>query len=244
MQKSIKVALTIIFGLFALPALTFGLYLLVCSIRVHTTNVYYVEYPYLAAAFFFMLLGAAIVCCVCYAAWRRSFYGLLFGVGVILGLATMAYIPDGIPHADRSMIEDSNYMSRVKSFLEVWHNLNRRFPKNEAEFSEAMKSGPASWQNRVESLPTLSFYSQGGHRLPYEFVVVNDSTGPKLDSVSSCPGVIYYAVSSDQQQYWVTMTGLHDDVSRTASLKRWVDRPDQKPMVLSSSGSNSPIQNQ
>jgi hypothetical protein len=241
MQKSIKVALTVIFGLFALPALTFGLYLVTCSIRIHTTNVYYVEYPYLAAASVFVVLGAAIFRCVLYAAWRRSFYGSLFGVGVIFGLATMAYIPDGIPHVDRSMIGDSNYMSSVKSFLGVWRDVNRRFPKNETEFSEAMKSGPAAWQNRVESPPTLSFYSQGGHRLPYEIVVVNDASGPQLDNVSNRPGVIYYAVSSDQQQYWVTMTGLHNDASRTATLKRWVDRPDEKPVVLSSSGWNLPF---
>ncbi len=241
MRRSIKVVLTIVFGLFAFPALIFGFYLVTCSIRIHTTNVYYVEYPYLAAASVFVLLGAGILLCVFFAAWRRSFYGLLFAVAAILGLATLTYIPDGIPHVDRSMIEDSNYMSSVKSFLEVWHDKNRRFPKNEAEFSEAMESGPAAWQNRVASPPVMSFYSQGGHRLPYEIVVVNDASGPRLDNVSERPGLIYYAVSSDQQQYWVTMTGLADETSRTAALKRWVDRLDMEIVILSSSGWNDPL---
>jgi hypothetical protein len=42
-----------------------------------------------------------------------------------------------------SMIEDSNYTSSVHSFLGVWYEVNRRFPKNEAEFNAALKIGPA-----------------------------------------------------------------------------------------------------
>ena len=78
-----------------------------------------------------------------------------------------------------------------------------------------------------KSPPTESFYSQRGHRLPYQIVVVNDASGPRLDNVSDRPGVIYYAVSSDQQQYWVTMTGLLKDTSSTATLKRLIDRPNE-----------------
>jgi len=236
MQKSIRVALTIFFGLFALPALIFGLYLVACLLRIHTTSFYYVEYPYLAVASAFIALGAGILYCAMYGAWRRSFYGVLFAVGVILGLATTVYIPDGIPHVDRSMIGDFNYMSRVRSFLGVWHDANHRFPKDEAEFLDAMKKGPEAWQNRISTLPVQSFYSQSGHRLPYQIIVVNDASGPRLQNVSDRPGVIYYAVSSDQQQYWVTMTGLHKDMSRSATLKRLIDRPDQKLLIVTPSG--------
>jgi hypothetical protein len=48
MKKSVRAVVTILFGLFALPALIFGFYLVACSARIHTTEVYYVEYPYLA----------------------------------------------------------------------------------------------------------------------------------------------------------------------------------------------------
>jgi hypothetical protein len=212
MRRRIRVALTIFFGLFALPALIFGLYLVACSIRIHTTNFYYVKYPYLALALAFIALGAGILYCVTYGAWRRSFYGLLFAVGVILRLATIVYIPDGMPHVQRSMVEDSNYLSTAHSFFGVWHDANRRFPKGEVEFVDAMTRGPEAWQNRVQSPPVLSFYSQSGHRLPYE-IVVNDAAGPRLQNVSDRPGVIYYAVSSDQQHYWVTIASLYNSIN-------------------------------
>ena len=240
MKKSVRAVVTILFGLFALPALIFGFYLVACSARIHTTEVYYVEYPYLAAGSALVALGAGIFCCAFYGASRGGFYRLLLPVGAVLGLATMVYIPDGIPHVHRSMIQDSNYLSTVHSFLGVWHDANHRFPKNEAEFSDALKRGPETWQNRVKSPPTESFYSQRGHRLPYQIVVVNGASGPRLDNVSDRPGVIYYAVSSDQQQYWVTMTGLLKDTSSTATLKRLIDRPNEKFVVVSPSGYEYP----
>ena len=240
MQKSVRVVLTILFGFFALPSLIFGLYLIACSVRIHTTEDYYVEYPYLAVGSALMLLGAGIFYCALYGASRTGFYRLLLPVGALLGLATMVYIPDGIPHVHRSMIQDFNYMSSVRSFLGVWHDANHRFPKNEAEFLDALKRGPEIWQNRLKTPPTESFYSQRGHRLPYQIVVLNDASGPRLDNVSDRPGVIYYAVSIDQQQYWVTMTGLLKDTSSTATLKRLIDRPDEKLLVVSPSGYDYP----
>ena len=149
MQKSVRVVVTILFGIFALPALIFGFYLVACSVRIHTTEVYYVEYPYLAVGSGLVMLGAGIFCCALYGASRRGFYRLLLPVGSVLGLATMVYIPDGIPHVHRSMIQDSNYLSSVHSFLGVWHDANHRFPKNEAEFSDAQAVTPGQGQTVV-----------------------------------------------------------------------------------------------
>jgi hypothetical protein len=235
MPKIVSVVVTTFFRLFALPALVFGLYLIACSVRTHISEVYYVEYPYLAVGSALMALGAGIFCCALYGASRRGLYKLLLPIGAVLGLATMVYIPDGIPHVERSMIQDSNYLSTVHSFLGVWHDANHRFPKNEAEFSDALKRGPEAWQNRLEPLPAESAYSQRGHRIPYQIVVVSDAPGPRLDKVSDRPGV-YYAVSSDQQQYWITMTGLLKDTSSTATLKRMIDKPQEKLLVVSPSG--------
>jgi len=241
MRKTIRVALTVFFGLFALPALIFGLYLVACSIRIHTTNVYYVEYPYLAVASAFVALGVGIFYCAVQAAWRSSFYGLLYAVGVLSGLATMVYIPDGIPHVHRSMIEDFNYMSSVRSFLSVWQDQHHRFPENETEFIDALKRGPEAWQNRIQSPPLQSCYGQDGHRLSYQIVILNDASGPRLQNISDRPGVIYYAVSSDKERYWVTMTGLHQDTARIATLKRMIDRPDQKLLIATPSGYDYPV---
>jgi hypothetical protein len=76
---------TILFGLFALPALIFGFYLVACSVRIHTTEVSYVEYPYLAVGSGLVMLGAGIFSC----AWswfktlttcRASIHSSVFGM--------------------------------------------------------------------------------------------------------------------------------------------------------------------
>jgi hypothetical protein len=207
---------------------------------VLVTNVYYVEYAYFATALLFIALGTVGLFCVVYGAWRRNFYGLLFVIAIVIGLATMVYIPDGIPHVTRSMVADSNYMFRLRRFLGAWYQANHTFPKNEAEFNYAMKNGPAVLQDGMELPPAQSPYSQRGDRLSYQLVVVNDTSGPRLDNVSDRPGVIYYCVSSDRQQYWVTMTGLHENTSRGATLKRISDLPDERPFIVTASGNDYP----
>jgi hypothetical protein len=240
MSKSrtiVRVILTILFGIFSLPALIFGLYLFACWIRIHMTDVYYVEYPYLPASLIYLAVGAIILVSAVYGAWRRSFYGLLFAIPVMVGLATMVYLPDGQPH-DNSMMADTNYLSSVNSFFRVWYETNHKFPANQTEFYEALKSGPAAWQYRVESPSQLSFYSRSGVRLPYEIVVATDVTGPRIDNASDRPGVIYYCVSRDQQQFWVTMTGLNQDLSHKASLEiGW----DDKVRIVTAAGKDYPV---
>ena len=231
-RKSIRVLLTLFFGIFALPELIFGTYLFACWIRIHTTSVYYVEYPYLASASILIAVGLLSLFGVVYGAWRRSFFGLLFAATVMLGLVTMVAIPDAIPHVMRSMPSDSNYLSAVGSFFRVWYEAHHSFPKDGPEFIEALKTGPVAWQYRVKSPPSMSFYSQNGVRLPYQVVVINNASGPRFDNLSDRPGVIYYSVTSDRQQFWVTMTGLGTDVSERATIKKAADQPHEKPWLI------------
>jgi hypothetical protein len=56
-RKTVRVFLAAVSGLFSLPALIFGSYLFVCWIRIHTMDVFYVEYPYLLAVFVFGGIG-------------------------------------------------------------------------------------------------------------------------------------------------------------------------------------------
>jgi hypothetical protein len=240
-SRTSRVALNVVFGVFSLPALVFGLYLFACWLRIHTTDVYYVQYPYLRASLAFFAVAACSLLCSVYGAWRRSLYGLLFAIPLLLGLAAMVYIPDGTPHVQRSMVADTNYLSSVNSFFRVWYEANHRFPANAAEFNDALKSGPAAWQNRVKSPSTWSFYSHRGVPLPYELVVVTSATGPRIDDVSDRPGVVYYCVSSDQQEFWVTMTALSEDVARTATLKRVADLPYEKVWLVKAAGKDYPV---
>ena len=238
---AIGVVLTVLFGLFSLPQLIFGLYLLNCWFRIHTAAVYYLEYPYLLAALIWVCVAAMSVASVLYAAWRRSFYGLLFCFPLLVGMASMVLIPDAYPHDTRSGIADFNYLSSVNSFLRIWYEAHHSFPANETEFREALARGPAAWQYRVQAPPADSCYGRSGARLPYEIVVVTNANGPRIDNLSERPAVIYYSVSGDHQEFWATMTALQHEVAPTASLKKVVDRPDAKGFVVGAAGKDYPV---
>jgi hypothetical protein len=239
----VAVTLTVVFGLLSLPPLIFGLYLLFCLFRMHTAAVYYVEYPYLLAALIWTTVGAVCFFSTLFGAWRRSFYGLLFCLPLVIGLGSLVTIPDAKPHL-RSMTTDANYLSSVNSFFRVWYEANHRFPANEPEFRDALMKGPAAWQYRVQSPPSISHYSRNGERLRYEIVVVANANGPRIDNPSERPGVIYYCVSANQQEFWVTMTTLQNDVEPAASLKRLALRWDGTVWVVAAAGKDYPTHKQ
>lgn len=239
--KWLRVALAVPAGLLSLPPTIFGLYFLVCWIRIHTSNVYYVDYAYLPAASVFITIGLISVLCTGISVARRSYFGLGFALPLLLGLATMVYIPDGTPHIQRSMVRDSDYMSSINSFLRVWYESHQSFPKDESEFLDAMRTGPAAWQNRVQAPPAMSEYAKRGARLPYKIVLVQNARGPRMDNLADDPGVIYYCVSADRQQFWATMTGLYKDVSRSATLSRVADIPDGKARLATAQGKDYPV---
>ena len=236
-RKISRVVLGVIAGVFSLPALIFGGYFFVCWFRIHTTDVFYVEYPYFLAGCVSLGIGALCAFCTVYAIRYRSFYGLLFIGPLVFGFAMLVYIPNGTPHVRRSMMDDSNYLWKVHSFFRVWYETHRAFPKDQTEFLDALRTGPAFWQNRVQSPSRQSDYGQRGHNLPYEIVIIDNASGPRLNDVSTRPGVIYYFLSEDRQQYWVTMTGLHEDVAKVAAIRTIADRPDrEQPQIVTASG--------
>lgn len=225
----LKVSLSVLLGLFSVPALGYGGYLLVCWFRIHTSNVYYADYPYAVTGLAFFGIGLFGLWASLHGVWRRSFYGLLFVFPVFLGLAAMVEIPDLLPH-EFSAVADSNYLSDVRAFFRVWYEDNHRFPANESEFNDALFKGPAARQYSVGPAPA-SRYKERGNLLPYKVVVITDANGPRLANVSQRPGVIYYCVSRDLQEFWVTMTGLQSDFDSTASLRRVVTQQDEIQVV-------------
>ncbi|MGB9074152.1 MAG: hypothetical protein WCC22_16055 [Terriglobales bacterium] len=237
-----KATLFIMSGLFSVPTLGYGGYLLACWIRIHTSNIYYADYWYATIGLAFVAVGLLSLCAALYGASRRSFYGLLFVAPVFLGLSAMINIPELLPHA-YSSIADSNYLSGVRAFLEDWYENNHRFPTNESEFQEALRKGPAAWQYRVDPVPA-SRYMQRGSQLPYQIVVVTNANAPKTADVSRRPGVVYYCVSSDLQEFWVTMTRLQSDLAVAASLKPFADRPEEEYWVVHAAGHDYPARKQ
>ena len=178
-----------------------------------------------AARFSALLVGASL---------ESASLPLLFGFG------TMIYIPDGTPHVQKCLIDDSNYVGSVQPFFRAWYESHHSFPKDKTEFLDALRTGPAAWQYRVSAPPTLSDYSKRGVRLPYEVIVVQNASGPQTDHFSERPGVIYYWIANDQQRFWVTMTELTEDVSRSASLKM-LSLPRPNPYVIAVDSGDYPI---
>lgn len=243
MNKPLKIALklllTLVFGIFTLPAAGFGLYLGWRSLCIHLSDVYYADYSYIGVAFIFLTVGLISLWATWFGAWRRSFRGTLFLVPLLVGLASAEIIPNVLPHGFSS-VADTNYLSCVHSFFRVWYEDHHRFPATESEFRTAMIQGPAAWQGRLSPTPT-SEYKQRGVPLPYEIVVEPNAIGPRLENASQRPGVIYYCVAADLQEFWVTMTSLPADVSPAATIRHIADIPDEPVQLIHADGRDYPM---
>jgi hypothetical protein len=209
----LKMLSSVLLGFLSIPMLGSGGYLLVCWFRIHTSNVYYVDYPYVTTALACLGIGLISLWATLYGVWRRSFYGILFVIP-ILELVATHIILEPSPHVV-SLAADTQYLSYVHSSVRVWYENNHRFPASEAEFSEGLRAAP------------MSQYKQRGNPLQYEFVVMTDANGPKVASVSQRPGTIYYCVSKNLQEFWVTMTRLQSDVAPTAYLQPVANLPEE-----------------
>lgn len=142
----------------------------------------------------------------------------------------MVLIPE-VPPLKPSMLADSDYLSDVRSFFRVWYEDKHRFPANEVEFREALANGPAAWGYRVLPVPA-SEYRKGSKSLPDEIVVETNAIGPRLQNMSQRPGVVYYCVTEDLQEFWVTMTAQQEDYGSSSCIKRVGGQPTAEVMVI------------
>ncbi len=238
----LKGLFSVFLGLFSIPTIGYGGYLFWCWVRIHTSSVYYADYWYASTALAFLGLGFLSLWATLYGVWRRSFKGFLFAIPILTGLAAMVNIPNLPPHGFSS-IADTNYLSAVNAFFRVWYEDHHRFPANESEFREALWKGPAAWQYRVGPAPA-SRYKQRRDSLPYEIVVATNANGPRVTDFSQRPGVVYYCVSSDLQEFWVTMTSLRSDVASAAYIRHIADLQDEPLELVHAAGRDYPVKKQ
>ncbi|MGA7626735.1 MAG: hypothetical protein WCA91_24475 [Candidatus Acidiferrales bacterium] len=232
----LKILHSLFLALFSVPLIGYGCYLCWCWIRIHLTPAYYGSYEYATIGLILFGLGSLNLWACLYGVWRRSFHGLLFAAPVLIGLASAVHIPCITPRWS-SYITDSTYLSHLDRSLCGWHQDNRRFPANESEFREALEKGARHYS---DSHTPLSNYNQGGQPLPYEIIVVNNAGGPRVNDVTKRPGVIYYCVSSDLQEFWVTMTSLRSIVAPAAYLRYLADSPERGLSLVHGAGAASP----
>lgn len=231
----LRVLHSALLGVFCLPTLIYGGYLLYCWIKVHTSDVYYTNYWYGTAALIFLSAGAISLAATWFATWRRSFYGMLVAVPIILGLAAMVEIPNTGPRAN-SMIADSNYVSMLRFSLQDWYENKEEFPANEDEFRDAMAKGAIEWKATSKENAPTSAYLRKGEVVPYDVTVEKNARGPRVSNVSQRPGTVHYCVSQDLQEYWLTMTELQGDFGKAASVKRMGGQPHDEVLILHASG--------
>jgi hypothetical protein len=169
----------------------FGGWLLTVWITIQVRNTVYLEYPYLRAGVGFFTLGVIALLCIAYATrWRRA-WSALFVFPVLAGLWTMVAVPDIIPYD----LKSSAHIHNLVNELELFRKQTGRFPDRESALSAAVLQEPSS-------------YYQKGRQLPFRTVVVPNATGPFLDNPGAEPGVIFCAVSTDQQEAWLTGTEI------------------------------------
>jgi len=80
MRIVLRVLASALLGFFSIPVIGYGGYLLVCWFRIHTSNVYYADYPYATAALVWISVGSTCLWATLHGVWRRSFYGSLLVV--------------------------------------------------------------------------------------------------------------------------------------------------------------------
>lgn len=239
-RSALRGLTSLFLGLFSIPSLGYGVYLAWCWVRVHTSDIYYADYGYARAALAFLGFGLIGLWATFYGVWRRSFYGVLLVVPILIGITVMVAIPNVLPRG-YSCMADSNYFSDVNAFLRVWYETHHRFPADVSEFGDAKAQGPAAWQYRVGPVPE-SKYKERSTSLPYQIVVVASADGPRLTDISQRPGVIYYCVSKDFQEFWLTISALQSDVQPMAQIGRVACLPNEQIQLLHRQGRDYPVQ--
>ncbi len=169
----------------------YGGWLLKLWITIQLQRCVYLEYSYLTVGIAFVSLGIVALLCALYATRRRGYWSALFAFPVIAGLWTMVVMPNIVPNDAKSAYHIQNMASELKTFSSE-HGL---FPDRETAL-------PA------KDSKELSPYYQRGRQLPFRIVWVPNSTGPFLNSPGPYPGVIFYAVSANQREVWLTGTEL------------------------------------
>ena len=213
---SVRILLALVFGLFSLPLLGFGGWLLYVWIAVHLRQQTYLDYPYLYVGVTALVLGSLSLSSALYGAWRRAYWGILFVMPNLTGLWAMIVIPNIVPFD----IATGNHVGQLERSLYLYQEERGRFPGNEAELRQTAASvleEPSNFLNR-------------GKRLNFRLVVLPGASGPWISTPGDMPGIVFYSVAPDRLTCWLTVTDL--DKGRHVQFKRINFYNGNDPIVL------------
>jgi hypothetical protein len=183
---------------FNLPALVLGFSFLWNWVRVHTTDGPYFRWPYLVAGVICLLLSVLGLRLAAQAIWRKKFCVIASVASLFIGLACAVTLPNIGP---RLSMADANQkiLGHADHSLSDWDETHGKFPDSEEELRKALALRP---------LREPAIYFQHGKPVSYDVRIVTNATGPSQGAVPPNPGTIVYSVSSDYQNYWLTMTTI------------------------------------
>jgi hypothetical protein len=115
---------------------------------------------------------------------------------LIIELCALVVVPN-LPYWHLELVENAKYMGSIELRLETWGREHGKFPLTEDELHITLGSA---------TMP--SPYRQGGNTLNYQFELVPNQSAP-YQTTPKRPGIIYYAVDPNGQQFWLTLSGLN-----------------------------------
>ena len=171
-------------------------------IRLHTSAGANFRYGYLAPAVLFLVFSGFGMLMARRAICEQRFYVLASVVSLAIGLASMIELPEIGPRLDITEAT-TRLLGHADHSLSDWDETHSRFPSDERELREALAIRP---------LGEPAIFFVGSHAIPYDTRIVIDATGPALEPLPPNPGTIVYAVTSNRNEYWLTITTLRNPV--------------------------------
>ncbi len=181
---------------------------------------YYYEFPYLGMACLYFLAALVATSAVLYRGMRQG-HNLLLLIPVLMFLVWGVFFSKVQPAANG--IGDYNYLNTVAFDLDEWSGRHYRYPLDETEVQEALRSTTRMDEFTRRTgfrLQQESHYRLRGMAISYQVVLLTNSTGPRLTAIDGRPGLIYFAVSPRAEEYWLTMTALKDSSPGSADVFR------------------------
>jgi hypothetical protein len=189
-------------------------YLLKWGFRIHSTDVFYVDYPYFLYGGTWAAVGLFGISATVISVWRWELKQESLILVPMLAVLIFFTVPTD-PRFLGGYADDDSSLRILQGDIGHWQEKHHAYPGSKSEFESAIK----------DAQPSGSPYRQRGQTIPYEFVIEPGAKGPHVSNISTKPGVIYYSVASDRREYWLTMTGLHTNLADAAILHSEDSRP-------------------
>jgi hypothetical protein len=134
---------------------------------------------------------------------------ILIGLVGISTISSNSWLYYGLEGEARNRVIASADL--LKSLVVSWPETHDKFPSSDAELQEVFRQMP-NW--------TCGTYAYQGGPLPCRAVFAGSAHGPVLQPTLPEPGVLYYAINSAGDHFWITLSVLDAPSSEKAVILR------------------------